>query len=436
MPTRRVAPLLLSIGTLVLSVGGRVGGQPVDQLEQARRYVREAQFICEQDGGALWGTSLCGPLLLVNTSSREIFANEQDAQHLLQKQGDVFVGKLSQEINVANTAMEWAGTKWSMVMLPLPADPQQRKTLLAHELWHRIQDQLGLPISGDSNEHLDTRDGRYWLQLEWRALTAALGTSGPQEKRAITDAGVFRARRHKIFPADAEQERSMEMHEGLAEYTGVRLSGSPDLRQFVIRHNVQDAASRQTFVRSFAYATGPAYGVLLDSTGNDWRKELKPGVDLANLLLKRRHIVLPDNIDVVANNRAEVYDGATLAEFEDRREAERIAQQKDFRARFADGAVLEIPLQKMNMQFDPGTPVPVDKMGTIYPAIRIVDAWGVLDVKERGALLSNDFHKVTISAPRETRGAKVNGEGWTLDLNAGWRVAVGDRYGSYIVEHQ
>src|SRR4029079_12075047 len=113
-----------------------------------------------------------------------------------------------------------------------------------HELWHRIQDQLGLPSSGASNDHLDTRDGRYWLQLEWRALAAALATSGPDEKRAITDAALFRTRRHRIFPGGADEERAMEMHEGLAEYTGVRLSGSPDLRQFVIRHNVQDAASR------------------------------------------------------------------------------------------------------------------------------------------------------------------------------------------------
>jgi len=424
------------VGTLLLTRGTRVGGQPIDQLEQARRYLREAQFICEQDGGGLWGVSLCGPLLLVNSSNREIFANQQDAQYFLQKQGDIFVGKLPPEINIANTAFDWAGTKWTMVMLPLPADPPQRKTLLAHELWHRIQDQIGLPASGANNDQLDTRDGRYWLQLEWRALAAALSATGPQENRAIIDAALFRSRRHQIFPGGAEQERSMEMHEGLAEYTGIRLSGSADLHQFVLRHNIPDAGSRQTFVRSFAYATGPAYGLLLDSTGNDWRKELKSTVDLATLLLKRRHLQLPDDIETVANNRVKVYDGATLAELEDLRERERTAQQKDFRARFADGAVLEIPLEKMNMQFDPGTPVPVEHLGTMYPAIRIVDSWGVLNVKERGALLSTDFRKVTISAPRETRGAKVNGEGWTLDLNAGWHVAVGERYGSYVVEHQ
>ena len=33
--------------------------------------------------------------------------------------------------------------------------------------------QLELLVQEGSNDHLDTVEGRYWLQLEWRALAAA-----------------------------------------------------------------------------------------------------------------------------------------------------------------------------------------------------------------------------------------------------------------------
>ena len=42
--------------------------------------------------------------------------------------------------------------------------------LMMHEMWHRIQPQLGLPARPGGSEHLDTVEGRYWMQLEWRAV--------------------------------------------------------------------------------------------------------------------------------------------------------------------------------------------------------------------------------------------------------------------------
>src|SRR5438874_1583301 len=42
------------------------------QIKMAARFLREAGVICQQDNGALWGKTLCGPLMLVNSSTREI----------------------------------------------------------------------------------------------------------------------------------------------------------------------------------------------------------------------------------------------------------------------------------------------------------------------------------------------------------------------------
>lgn len=386
----------------------------------------EAEAICRADNGTLWGLSLCGPLLLVEPATRTIFASQPDKQNILRREGEIFTGKLPAEINIANTALEWAGLKWTMMMLPLPEDKHRRAALIAHELWHRIQDDLGLPASGAANSHLDTRDGRYWLQLEWRALSAALAAHGEARKRAIIDAALFRARRRHLSEKAAQEERAMEMHEGLAEYTGAKLSGHADVARFVIDGPLNNAPKSETFVRSFAYANGPAYGLLLDATGGEWVRGLEKDADLGQLLFIRVGVVLPADMSGAADERSKSYGDAELAASEDHREKGRRELVASYRSRLIDGQVLTIPLQSMQMQFNPANLVALEPHGTVYPNIRIVDAWGVLNVTSGGALMSSDFRQITVAAPD-------NGNGWTLELKTGWKLNPAERSGSFVV---
>src|SRR5713226_4863440 len=284
---------------------------PIDTT-LAYQYFQEAQALCSRDNGTLWGVSLCGPMLFVDRKTRTVVANQADKEGILTKSGNVFVGELPAKVNIANTAIDWAGVKWTMIIFPLPEDRYHRANLMAHELWHRIQKDIGFSDSGAANNHLDSRDGRVWLQLEWRALASALTSRGKQRRLAIMDALLFRAYRRTIFPQAASEERGMEMHEGLAEYTGVKLSGSPNLNQYVVDKDLKDATNKQTFVRSFAYASGPAYGVLLDGTGKNWRKSLKKQDDLGVVLQQTIAIKLPQDIKQIAEERAKSYDGDRL----------------------------------------------------------------------------------------------------------------------------
>jgi hypothetical protein len=320
-----------------------------------------------------------------------------------------------------------------MIIFPLPENKIRRANLMAHEMWHRVQDDIGFPTSGAANNHLDSRDGRVWLQLEWRALSAALLSRGTKRRQAIADALLFRAYRRTIFPNAAPEEREMEIHEGLAEYTGVKLSGNSNLNQYVVDANLKEASNKQTFVRSFAYATGAAYGVLLDETKAEWRKNLKKEDDLGNLLLKKLSIKLPQNVKQTAELRAKNYDGDKLQAFETERENNRRKVLAEYRARLVEGSVLAIPLQKMNMQFNPGNLLPLDSLGTVYPDIRIVDVWGILTVSRGGALINPTFSKIYVSAPSNLS-APIQGDGWTLELNAGWTITSGERKGDYIVK--
>ncbi len=405
---------------------------PIDTT-LASQYFQEAQAVCNRDNGRLWGVSLCAPMLFVDRKTRTVVANQADKEGILTKDGNVFVGQLPAKVNIANTATEWAGVKWTMVIFPLPEDKIRRANLMAHEMWHRVQNDIGFPSSGAANNHLDSRDGRMWLQLEWRALAAALMSRGKQRHQAIADALLFRAYRRAVFPQAASEEREMEMHEGLAEYTGVRLSGSPNLNQYVVDKDLKEAAQKQTFVRSFAYASGPAYGILLDETKTNWRNNLKKEDDLGSLLQKRLSIKLPQNIEQAAELRAKNYDSDKLRAFETERENNRQKLLAEYRAKLVDGAVLELPILRMSMQMNPGTLVPLEPIGTVYPDIRIVDAWGILTVT-KGALIKSDFSKIYVSAPSSLSAPSIQGDGWTLELNAGWTVAAGERKGDYVVK--
>ncbi|MEO5721089.1 MAG: hypothetical protein ABIR71_06430 [Chthoniobacterales bacterium] len=426
---------LVGAGFIIVTVCTllRSGASAQSTVREAAVIFELAQSHCEADAGKLWGKSLCGPMLLVDRDTRAVFANQADAEGHLSPAHGIFTGQLPAEINVANTAVAWAGIRWTMLILPLPADPDLRSLLLLHEMWHRVQNELDFPSTNTSSDHLDTRDGRYWLQLEWRALAAALRTFGRERERAVIDAALFRARRHQIFPEAVATERELEMNEGLAEYTGVKLSGARDLPQFVIAHQLTDGPAQTTFVRSFAYATGPAYGLLLDAVAPDWRRKLRKSDEFSELLLRYSGLALPENFALEATKRADVYAGKQLAVAEDERDLAKQKRALAYRARLVEGPVLTIPLRKMNMQFDPGNLVPLESLGSVYPNIRIVDEWGILTVSRGGALMDSGFTRITVTAPTDSKAATIGGDGWTLELKPGWSIQRDARAGDYMV---
>lgn len=427
-----VVPALLAV-MLPFHSGAVAQNLPIDTT-LAYQYFQEAQALCNRDDGKLWGISLCAPMLFVDPKTRTTVANQADKESVLTKDGNVFVGKLPAKVNIANTAIEWAGVKWSMMIFrSLSEDKYRRANLMVHESWHRIQNEIGFPSSGAANNHLDSHDGRVWVQLEWRALVAALTGRGKQRRQAIADALLFRAYRRAVFPQAASEEREMEMHEGLAEYTGVKLSESPNLNQYVVAENLKEAAQKQTFVRSFAYASGPAYGLLLDETKGNWRKALTKEDDLGSLVQRRLSIRLAQDLKRAAEARAKNYDRDKLIAFETERENNRQKLLAKYRAQLVAGPVLTIPVQKMSMQMNPGNLVPLEPLGTVYPDIRVVDVWGILTVT-KGALMKSDFSRIYVSAPTNLSASPIQGDGWTLELNTGWAVAAGERKGDYVVK--
>ncbi len=117
--------------------------------------------------------------------------------------------------------------------------------------------------------HLDTKEGRIYLKLELEALKRALNTSHPATH--IKNALLFRQYRYQLFPEAPKAENSLEILEGLAEYTGSILSqrGDSELKEHYTSQ-IDWFYTLPTFVRSFAYFTTPVYGYLMHQTDQSW----------------------------------------------------------------------------------------------------------------------------------------------------------------------
>src|SRR5262249_42944371 len=141
-------------------------------------------------------------------------------------------------------------------------------------------------IREGDNQHLDTLEGRYWLQLEWRALTRALASSGPERRRAASDALAFRLARRTHFKDSADNENRLEMNEGLAQYTGTAAAASSQAEAVADAiDQLKKVTENETFIRTFAYPSGAAYGLLLDAWSPGWTRKVKSSDDFGKLLM-------------------------------------------------------------------------------------------------------------------------------------------------------
>lgn len=401
----------------------------------ASRYFQEAKAISDKDGGRMWGTALYGSTLFVDEDTRDVVANRPDYKDYLTPVGDVFTGKLPPEENVANTSTRWLGITWTMLRWPLPEDRLERDVMLIHESFHRVQDQLGLGGPDTANDHLDTRDGRVWLELEWRALATALTRPKGERKKPLQDALLFRAYRRSLFKDAAAHEQALEMHEGLPEYTGIALCAKDrkEAEAYAVSR-LMGAPGMGTFVRSFAYVTGPAYGLLLDDARPGWRTGLKVQDDLGDMLAKSLAFAPPADMKTAAEGRALDYGGKELMASEDRRAQEKLKEVASVRARFVEGPVLVVPLtEAFSYSFNPTNQVPLEGMGTVYPYLRISSGWGILEATGGALMVMKESvaTAIRVPAPKDPAARPLKGDGWTFDLKEGWAVVPGERKGDY-----
>jgi hypothetical protein len=375
------------------------------------------------DNGKFWGKELYGPIILIDPEKRVFYSNENNEDNEFEEIGKIYKDSLPKDINIANTAINWNDKRWTMVMLPLPNDRISRNNLVIHELFHRIQPSIGFEnLQEMDNGHLDTYDGRLLLKLELEALEKALSTNDETERLShIQNALTFRSRRHKSSYIQ-QAENSLELNEGLAEYTGMMLSGrNASEMKTHLSESKTDFYTNLTFVRSFAYQTIPYYGYLLSSKKPNWHREIDSKTNLTNYFIRafRVEIFKNKSVENIANEFD--YNFQQIQEEENEREKLRIEKIANLKSKFLEKPNLELQFHNMNISFDPRNITPLENIGTVYPNLRVTDDWGILTV-ENGALLASDWSKVTVTAPNKISDKLVSGEGWKLEISPEWEV--------------
>jgi hypothetical protein len=419
----------LAVAAASISPVGKTGGQQLDTA-RALTALREARSACEIDAGALWKRNLCGPIALVDRQTRIVIANDTVAGRRFVRFGDAYLTTLPDNQYVANTGFQWVGRTWTMIALPLPRDRFARVDLLMHEVFHREQQALGLRQVDALNNQLDMRAGRTWLRLEYRALARALESLPNAEaaRHHAESALIFRALRRSLYPGSDSLEATLEIQEGLPEYTGQRLAmqltGEGPAR---VAKYVRDYEATPTFVRAFAYATGPAIGILLDHFDPAWRDAVRTKRDLSGLLAQAIRFRSPAKLAAVARVRAMEYGWEQVDSTEAARDSARAPLMRDYRARFADGPTITLRQSKdsLSWSYDPTELVAFDLYSTVYPSGNFSAPWGKLTVERGGVLVQNDFSqiKVGVLLTRVTPEAReIKGDTWTLSLNPGWAL--------------
>jgi len=394
----------------------------VDQ-QRAQEFFKEAQAVCERDGGRLWGEPICMPMV-IGDAQTQTFATSQPPPDAPRPK---IIGLLNGPIRWGDT--RWAALRWDMVA---PQPPRVRSGMLIHESFHIVQMRLGLSVETDSAEHLDSVDGRYWMRLEWRALARALRESGEPRALAIREALAFRQARHARFPDKVETEHALDINEGLASYTQAVLPAESEADAIASALDGLTAAEEgESFVRTFAYASGPAYGLLLDAASPGWTRKVRASDDPAVLLM--RALAIEPVADAAA--AAVRHGGAQLRAAEEQREQQRQGRIAELRGQFVDGPVLVMPGGGGGLSNSLGAVVITDVRTIYFGAYRMTGVWGTLEA-DKGVLVSTDGRTRRLPAPVRRDDITVAGDGWTVKAAPGWVIREGARRGDYELVRQ
>jgi hypothetical protein len=189
----------------------------------------------------------------------------------------------------------------------------------------------------------------------------------------------------------------------LASYTGAALSGAPTRMALAA---LEAGPDKSSFARSFAYASGPAWGLLLDRLRPGWRRELGAGKDLPDMIpLHPAAIALPDR-----------YGGSAVIGEESFVATRNEAALRAALAATAPARALMLPLAQMQMDFDPGRVSTAPDGSQLYDRITLGDRWGSIKVDGWPLRIAPDYSAAFVPWPL-VEGALQLSPGWTIEAH-------------------
>jgi hypothetical protein len=175
---------------------------------------------------------------------------------------------------------------------------------------------------------------------------------------------------------------------------------------------------------SFAYLTGPAYGVLFDELKVDWLNALRKGETLPeigsqiiNKNIPTDTILLKESISkIIVQYKAESLINSETEKFEFQKQ-----HINNYYRKFFESDILILRNNNLQMSFNPQEKlVPVED-GVVYQTMRLTGEWGVAEIKN-GIYRSNDWQIFILSAPTSNTTGTIMETDYELMLNKGWEI--------------
>lgn len=395
--------------------------------ERAIYYFSSIEEICRADAGNLWGENLAGPIMYVDRVSRKIIANAPDKENLLKLKDGVYTGIYPKEKLIDVIAVEFGGTLFAMVRIPDEEDDYRIKALTIHSLVHCMQEKLEIDPERFNNRHMNEKNARMWLKLEWRALKNALSTEGEERYLAVRDALIFRGARHEAYPDYIYEETRFENYEGLPTFSYTLLCTASKEEQTKRLIDGIDYYYNLNFGYNYGFIHGALYAYLLYDKGFRLNSVTSDSTDLGVLTAELYNITMPDILRDVAGSIAINYDIESIQQEEIERQ-KRIKEASNKRlSAYTEKPVVFFDLESPSFGFEPDALNSLDTLGTIYSSLRVSDNWGKLIVEETGCLVSYNLKEIRVPA----KGIKISkshirGEGWELILTDTWELVKTD----------
>ena len=366
-----------------------------NSMEKAAPCFENLKKVSDADNGKLWGKTLYGPTMFVDVQTRNLVANQQNKENTFTQKGDLFFGQLPEDIIIANTSISYCGEDWTCVIWDDSRDLLTSTQLLIHESLHRIQDEIGLPSCGSSNQHLDETEGELQLKLELGILKDLLQNDSKDLTEGLRDAMTVRKYRQTMFPNGNENQ--FECHEGMAEYTAFKLlpldNDNEAIRKGLVAAAITKGMDGSGFGNSFAYLTGPAYGLLIDEMIPDWRNGIRSGKTIPDVI--STEVAIPYNLTEYLNKER------SRLEARDKEDAE-------LRDRFSESKWLVIPNDNINFGFNPSERlVAYDTIGVICNTMQLRGSFGTLEVGN-GIMRTHNWSSFIIPYSEDHCDAKIS----------------------------
>ncbi len=424
---------------ILKNVQQNIDTAPERNRKAIKKELFKAKEILTSDYGSLWKINLWNPKVLVIDYDKTIYSLEELIGSET-KDSILYYTKFKEnELSFTNTTQDYRGVKYATVMINSIND---NSATIIHELFHLAHLADNTNLRANPIPYLDKFDARLLMRLEYQALKNALHQADKSADATIVasyvnDALIMRKIRQAKYSAYLEEEIELETVEGLANYTGIKLSTVTNKYQYAI-NEINNRESAETYTRPFPYATGPAYGILFDYLKMDWRLELDKIFNFLEIYEKQylKNTILTDENAIFAAKQRNNFKNIN------QEEAERKIEFEKLTAYYTNLLITQPTLKtilvdkKFSLSFNMNGTLILDDYGIVYSGAKGTDLSGenfgnfhIISGKDKlgegGILKLKNIETTTYMFPLPTKieGNKIYGDFYEIELNEGWEVA-------------